>query len=241
MKAWIRGWRIETVGPEEYKLSAETPEIGIELIVRPAKKLVLQGAAGLSQKAQGEGNASYYYSYPRMVTAGRIRIDAKQYLVRGESWFDHEFSTSSMGKEQIGWDWFSIQLDNEEELMLYKMRRSDGAKDPSSQGTLIRADGTTLTLGPDDFTVETLATWTSPGTGGVYPGKWKISVPKAQLELESVSELPDQELRLKQLGQMAYWEGMCKLKGSRAGKPVSGHGYTELTGYGSSLGTGMKE
>ncbi|HSI85869.1 MAG TPA: lipocalin-like domain-containing protein [Candidatus Methylacidiphilales bacterium] len=241
MKAWIRGWRIETVGPEEYKLQAETPEFGMELVVRPIKKLVLQGTGGLSQKAPGEGNASYYYSYPRMMTAGRIRINAKQYLVSGESWFDHEFSTSSMGREQIGWDWFSIHLDNEEELMLYRMRRTDGATDSCNQGTLVRADGTIMTLGADDFTIENLATWKSPGTGGVYPSRWKISVPRAKLELESAADLPDQELRLKLLGPLSYWEGACTLKGMRDGKPVQGRGYTELTGYGSPMGTGMKE
>ncbi|PTX99475.1 carotenoid 1,2-hydratase [Verrucomicrobia bacterium LW23] len=240
MKAWIRNWRIETVGPEEYRVRGETPEFGMDMVITPRKKLVLQGAAGLSQKAEGAGNASYYYSYTRMTAAGWVRINATQYLVRGESWFDHEFSTGSLGKDQIGWDWFSIQLDNDEELMLYEMRRADGKRDPRSKGILVRADGTTLTLGVEDFKIETLARWRSPGTGGDYPSKWKISVPKAGLELESTAAVADQELRLRQLSRLNYWEGVCNLTGTREGKPVTGRGYTELTGYASPLGEGMR-
>jgi predicted secreted hydrolase len=113
-------------------------------LLRPA---VLHGQHGLSQKGEGEGRASYYYSLTRMKTEGELTIDGKREKVRGLTWMDHEFGSNQLREDQVGWDWFSLQLDDQTEIMLYLIRRKDGSPDPYSSGTLVKADGTTNTSG----------------------------------------------------------------------------------------------
>ena len=96
-------------------------------------------------------------------------MTAKPFTVDGLSWMDHEWSTSALGAEQVGWDWFSIQLDDNTELMLFQLRRADGTVDAFSSGTLIAADGSTRQLGPGDFSIQSTGRWRSPRTGGEYP------------------------------------------------------------------------
>jgi predicted secreted hydrolase len=241
MEAWIRDWRIETISDETYRLRASTEKAAIDFTVHPLKPLVLQGDRGLSQKAVGLGNASHYYSYPRLQTNGTLRIGSQTFTITGTSWFDHEFSTSSLGPEQVGWDWFSIQLDHGAELMLYGLRQKNGSLDVTSQGTWIGTDQRAIHISRADFTLEVLAHWRSPQTQALYPSRWKIKLPRLQVELVVEPLVSNQELSLEGLSKLAYWEGACRITGTQAGKPVQGYGYTELTGYATPLGQGMKE
>ena len=188
---------------------------------------VLQGIDGFSQKGPDPGDASYYYSQPRLRTAGTVTIGETQYQVEGMTWKDHEFSTSVLSENQIGWDWFSFQLDDSTDLMLYYFRREDGTIDPFSSGTLISPDGETRLLTPEDFTITVLDTWESPHSGAEYPAEWEISIPEEDLELTVTPYIPDQEL----LVTVIYWEGAVQLTGTHGGQPVRGSGYVELTGY----------
>jgi predicted secreted hydrolase len=144
---------------------------------------------------------------------------------------DHEFSTRALSDGQIGWDWFSVQLDDRSELMLFQIRREDGSIDPFSSGTWIAADGSTSKLDLEDFQISVQDTWRSPHTGATYPAKWKISVPSKNLSLELVPLLQDQELQV----SYNYWEGAVNVQGSINGEPISGKGYIELTGYAGSM------
>jgi predicted secreted hydrolase len=226
---------------ENYRLAARDGEMAIDFEEHPLKPLVLEGNGGLSRKADGVGEASYYYSYPRLATSGTLEVGGKEFDVTGLSWFDHEFSTSSLGPDQAGWDWFCIQLGNNEEIMLYAMRDKSGAIDPVSEGTWVKADGTSERLMPGSFAIEKKATWTSPRTGAVYPAGWRITVPSHRADLAVSPAMADQELRLTKMGALDYWEGACTVEGSVAGAPVMGNGYTELTGYAGSLQAGFKE
>jgi predicted secreted hydrolase len=235
-------WTIRQEGaPEQYHLVAQQPGFGIDFEEHPLKPLILEGVGGLSRKADGVGEASYYYSYPRLATSGQLRVADKTYTVSGLSWFDHEFSTSSLGKDQVGWDWFCIQLDNQEEIMLYAMRDKSGAMDPVSEGTWVKADGTTERLLPGSFSIEKLGTWTSPKSHAVYPAGWHILVLGHQADVTVTPSMADQELDLTKMGALDYWEGACAIKGSVNGAQVTGVGYTELTGYSGALQMGMKE
>jgi predicted secreted hydrolase len=240
MEVWIDGWRVETTGPETYRLSASSEGMTLDLTVAAEKPPVLQGEKGLSQKAAAPGNASNYYSYTRLETRGSIGLGGDRFEVAGTSWFDHEFSTSSLAGDQVGWDWFSIQLGNGEELMLYRMRRKDGSADPFSNGTLVGKDGAQTHLGPDDFRIMPKGTWKSPKTGAIYPSGWEIGLPRLETVLQVVPQLKDQELTLEQIGKLSYWEGSCRIEGMRKGVPVSGWGYTELTGYDKPVGGELK-
>jgi len=234
-------WSIEQGRDERIQISAREDNIAVDFTLRPLKRLVLEGVNGLSRKAEGAGQASYYYSYPRMETSGIMRINDNTYTLSGESWFDHEFSTSLLGKDQVGWDWFCIQLDSREEIMLYAMRTKSGGMDPVSEGTWVNVDGTSKRLEPGSFTIEKLGTWKSPGSDATYPAGWHIIIPGHKADLTVTPSMSDQELHLSKMGALNYWEGSCSIQGKVNAQDVSGMGYTELTGYAGSLQPGLAD
>jgi predicted secreted hydrolase len=214
-----------------WTLRAASDDVSLDLSLRDLKGPVLQGDRGYSRKGPEPGNASYYVSLPRLATEGTITLNGRTFNVSGLSWMDHEWSTSALGSDQAGWDWFSIQLDDDTELMLFQLRRADGSVDGFSSGTLIAADGTTRTLTPGDFKLEVTDRWRSPRTTAEYPAGWVLSVPSADLQLTLTPWLADQEMDV----SYAYWEGAVKAEGTRNGQPVTGNGYAELTGYAGSM------
>jgi predicted secreted hydrolase len=161
-----------------------------------------------------------------MPTQGEVRLGNERYLVTGQSWMDREWSTSALGKDQVGWDWFSLQLSDGRELMLYQLRRRDGTADPASSGTLIEKDGSTRSLSARQIQIETLGHWKSPKSGSTYPNGWRLRIPTVNLDLTVKPLLGDQELRL----SFRYWEGAVSLK-ANGPSPLSGQGFVELTGY----------
>ena len=242
MDAALGPWSITMPdGGERMHLVAREPEMAIDFTARPVKPLVLEGVGGLSRKSDRVGEASYYYSYPRLETSGRLRVGNSAFAVSGLSWFDHEFSTSSLGKNQAGWDWFCLQLADREEIMLYAMRDKSGAMDPVSEGTWVRADGTSERLLPGSFSIAKLGTWRSPRSGAVYPSGWHVTVPGHGADLTLSPAMTNQELHLTKMGALDYWEGACTITGTLANGPASGAGYTELTGYAGPLQEEMKE
>jgi predicted secreted hydrolase len=169
-----------------------------------------------------------------MPTRGTIRVGAETFQVAGLSWMDREWSTSALGKDQVGWDWFALQLSDGRELMYYQLRRRDGSADPISSGTLIAADGTTRRIAREEIQIEVLDTWQSPRSGARYPSSWRLRVPPAALDLRLTPYLADQELPL----AVVYWEGAVRIEGTADGQPVRGNGYVELTGYAERRGEG---
>jgi predicted secreted hydrolase len=202
--------------------------VALDLSVSAGKPVVLQGDRGLSRKGAEPGNASLYYSFTRMPARGVIRLGAETLEVTGEAWMDREWSTSALGTGVEGWDWFAMQLDDGRELMVYLLRRRDGAIDPFSAGTLVAADGTVRPLDAGDVRIETLAHWTSPRSGVRYPARWRLTLPSADLRLVIEPRLADQEL----IVGTRYWEGAVAIAGAAAGRPIAGQGYVELVGYG---------
>jgi predicted secreted hydrolase len=228
---WLEDWRVEQTSASQFTLSAANEEIAINLVLQDEKGPILQGDQGFSPKGPEPGNASYYYSQTRLISNGEITIGDEHIAVEGLSWKDHEFSTSALAPGQIGWDWFSIQLENGYELMLFELRRGDGSIDLLSSGTLISPDGDILSLSEKDFSVSTQGSWKSPHSGANYPMGWQLSIPGADLVLELSPYLEDQELNL----SITYWEGAVFVSGMQNGEEVSGQGYVEMTGYADSL------
>lgn len=226
-EVWLQDWSVKQVGDSTYHLRSTQGEDSVDLILHDRQGRVLQGQAGFSPKGPERGNASYYISQPRLETSGSIIIEGKQFTVSGWSWMDHEFSTSALAEEQVGWDWFALHLSDGSELMVYTIRRQDGSLDPYSSGTYITPDGAVQTLTFGDFEIEVNRTWRSPNSGGVYPGSWTVRVPAANLELFINPLVADQELDL----SFTYWEGSVEVAGTHEGSELTGHGYVELTGY----------
>jgi predicted secreted hydrolase len=231
---WNEDWRVEG---DRYAHVIRVNDRGTELRLnlQSLKPPVLHGINGLSQKAEGEGRASYYYSLTRMETEGELTIDGNTEKVHGLAWMDHEFGSNQLGEDQVGWDWFSIQLDNRTELMLYLMRRKDGSIDIHSSGTLVRADGTTRQLTRDQFQVAVLEKWKSPRSGGNYPMQWQITIPDEEIALQVVPEFRDQELITSRSTRVNYWEGAARVTGRVKKETVTGSSYVEMTGYAGKL------
>lgn len=228
-RVWVKDWSAEAVGGEAppMRISAREGDVGIDLVLRPGKPPVLQGERGLSRKSAERGNASYYYSLTRMPATGTVRIAGGSFPVSGLVWMDREWSTSSLGKDQVGWDWFALQLSDGREVMLYRLRRKDGSADPASSGTVVGPGGQSRRLTRGDFILEDLDRWPSPRSGAEYPSRWRLRIPSEDLDVEVRPLLADQELDVSFL----YWEGAVGISGTRSGAPVTGRGYVELTGY----------
>lgn len=236
-QVWLEDWTLEALNDEgsNLHLRAQSDELALDLDLQSKKSVVAHGERGLSLKGSEPGNASYYLSYTRLETRGEISVGGKTYAVNGESWFDHEWSTSSLGEFAVGWDWFGLQLSDGRELMLYIIRNRDGSIDRVSAGTLVEPDGNIVALGLGDFEVQVLEYWESTLTGAVYPNAWKVFVRDYNIELTLTPWLQDQEMNI----SFIYWEGVVKINGQSNGREVFGNGYVELTGYADSLQSGF--
>jgi len=228
-QVWLYDWSAKTEGETDFplRLQAKSYDFAIDLLLTSPKSYVLQGDQGLSLKSREPGNASYYYSYPRLSTEGTVNVAGKQFSVTGTSWMDREWSTSALSSEQSGWDWFALQLSDNTELMFYRLRRKDGQSDSNSAGSLVLANNAKVALKDNDVTIKILDSWTSPHSKITYPSRWRLAVPSQGLEVEVAPLLSDQELNV----SYRYWEGAVSVKGTKNGQPISGQGYVELAGY----------
>jgi predicted secreted hydrolase len=233
LHVWIDGWSAESpsAAPDTQILHAADGDMAIQFTVSPAKPLVVHGTDGISRKGSVTGQASHYYSFTRLATTGTLTIGNESFDATGTSWMDHEFGSADLDKNLVGWDWFSLQLDDQRELMLYRLRRADGSAHPASSGTLIDRDGRGHHLLIGDFTLEPISYWTSPVSKARYPQRWRLTIPSQQLSLELVPRMAVQELSPKRSTQITYWEGAIETTGTAQGKPIHGQGYMELTGY----------
>jgi len=230
-RIWNGNWQIKWHGDEQ-RLQAVDARFTVQLTLHAEKLPVLNGENGVSQKASGSGHASHYISLTRLDTKGRIELGGKTFDVTGLAWMDHEFFTHQLENDQVGWDWLSLQLDDGTELMLFRIRRSDGSIDPYSAGTYVDASGASTHLRSIDFTLQPLAeTWTSDVTRAVYPIHWRVAVPRFGLDLEVQTPLPSQEMTSDTKLSPNYWEGAITFGGARQQSPSGGVGYLEMTGY----------
>ncbi len=230
-RIWNGNWQIEWHGNTQ-NLQAIGDAFTLHLKLESKKPPVIHGIDGVSQKSAGAGHASHYISLTRLATDGEIELNGKKFDVNGVAWMDHEFFTQQLSAEQTGWDWFSVQLDDNTELMLYRLRLKDGSIDSFSSGTYIDAAGKTTHLTQKDFSLQPEGeTWKSESNSAVYPVRWRISVPSLKLSLEATTPLKQQELAGKTALSPSYWEGAIRLAGTRDGAPAAGLGYLEMTGY----------
>ena len=230
LDVWNGDWRAALDG-ERHRLEARDGEFGVELYLDPGKAPARHGLDGFSRKGPAAGNASYYYSLTRMPTRGRVLLDGEWTDVTGSSWMDHEFGTSFLEPGQVGWDWFSIQLDDGSDLMVFQLRRTDGQPDEHSAGTWVAPDGETTPLVRDDVRLLPGRRWTSPSSSAAYPVEWRVELPGLQAGFDVVAALDAQELHTDASTGVTYWEGAVDVSGQIGGRPVTGRGYLEMTGY----------
>jgi predicted secreted hydrolase len=231
-KVWLEDWQIvQTEDKATFDLpiitvKAKSEKAEIDFKLEAVKPIVLQGDEGLSQKGKQPGNASYYYSYTRLETKGKIILEGKEFSVNGFSWMDREWSTSALSEDQTGWDWFALQLNDNTEIMYYQMRKNDGTPDVFSKGIYVNKDGTSQLLKKEDVVLNVNDYWESP-TGEKYPSGWKLQIPEKEITLNITPAVKNQLMDV----AVRYWEGSVKIEGTKSGSRILGRGYVELTGY----------
>jgi predicted secreted hydrolase len=225
-------WRATTTSDGAWRVTASQNGDAIDLLLHSQKPPAINGENGVSIKAAGLGYASHYYSMTRLAVAGTISVQGrKRERCSGLAWMDHEFGSSALRENQQGWDWFSVQLDNDSELMIYQIRRTNGAPDVTSAGSVITSEGHVIHLNHDQFVVKPLRSWKSPESGATYPMGWNVSVPSLGIALKLDPLLENQELVTRKSTRVTYWEGAVSVAGSFQNVSVNGQGYVEMTGY----------
>ena len=218
---------VATLSPEE-ALSAGSPGgLGLDLRLRSTKPPALHDGDGWIDF--GPAGGSYYYSRTALTAQGTLTVDGQQLGVDGTAWFDHQWGDFiSVGGG--GWDWFAVNLDDGTDLTLSLVRDADGSY-PLVYGTLVAPDGASGTWTRTAFTVQVTARWTSPATGADYPAGWTIEIPGDELTIRLSPTVADQELDTRATTGVVYWEGSQVVQATRAGAPLGGEAYVELTGY----------
>jgi len=226
----IRNWSAK-IGADSHILTANTADFSIDLTLQPAKPPVLQGQAGYHRKGRTKRRATCYYSLTRLISKGFLKIDGKTIAVEGLSWMDHEYGTAPLDEGTVGWDWFSLQLSDQTEAMLYLLREENGGINPASSGFFVDRLGVPQHLTSDEFSVTILKRWKSPESGGDYPVAWRLAILPLEIELTITANLSDQEMMTVASTGVIYWEGSVSASGTVAEQPVKAEGYVELTGY----------
>lgn len=229
LQFWLDDWQIKGVQSTDggssfpWQMTINTDQFSLQLDLTATKDVILQGDRGLSRKSQVSGNASYYYSYSRLATKGQLRLADSVYQVTGNSWFDREWSTSSLDTSQSGWDWFSLQFDTGEELMYYQLLDNDGQADSNSQGSWITEAGEKVTIDQRELQLTILKTWQAPD-GHDYPISWRMDHLTRNQSWIIQAAVADQFMNL----AVQYWEGAVEIYDPTSMKRV-GSGYLEMT------------
>ena len=226
----LHAWQA-IIAPEGHRLRADDDRFTLQMDLTPAKPPVRHGDDGYSRKGQSPQQASCYYSFTRLRASGTITVDGHRHRVSGSAWMDHEFSTAPLQPGITGWDWFSLQLSDRTELMVYLLRHADGSLNPASSGTYVLPSGQARPLGRGDFQIVPRSFWTSPHSAARYPVAWSVTVAALDLELIVTARLPDQEMRTPASTGVTYWEGSVQVEGRQDKMDVDGVGFVELTGY----------
>ena len=234
IKVFVGSWSA-VLTPERHFLKAVSDNFSFTLQCRPLKPPVAHGNRGYSLKGSRNENASCYYSFTRLEVAGTLKLGDEAFKVDGSAWMDHEYSTAPLEDKITGWDWFSLQLSDETELMIYLLRLDGGGYHPASSGTFVDPLGEARHLSKKDFQIRIMDQWKSPRTGAVYPCGWRFRVMPLNMDLNVFSDLPDQELVTQKSIQVIYWEGSVSAKGVGSGNALEGKGYAEMTGYANSF------
>ena len=212
-------------------IQAVCPRFTLELTLTPEKPFVIHGENGVSQKSPEPGRASHYISFTRLLARGKLERKGSSIALNGLAWMDHEFFTEQLDNSEAGWDWFSIQLQNNEEIMLYRLRKKSGEADSYSSGTYIDTRGEGHSLASSQFTLSPGGSWKSPNSQARYPLAWEIGIPSLSLQLSERTPLNNQELFSRDRAFPTYWEGAVTYSGHVHSRPVTGLGYLEMTGY----------
>lgn len=228
---WVTDWKI-IIERNKHYLYAKNKNIELNLELTENKPPIAHGNKGKSYKSDHNQDFSYYYSITNLKTKGQLRINNNSFPVSGTSWMDHEWMTlDSRDITVTNWDWFSIQLDNNTEIMFYIIKDKKKTIQNVSCGTIIFPNGNKEFLALKEVDIKVLKQWTSTNTQKTYPAQWKLEIPKYKAKLILKPFMNNQELYNNQFSKITYWEGAVSVSGTFKEKQVKGNAYIELTGY----------
>jgi predicted secreted hydrolase len=230
LRVWVKDWRLEgaeAAGAPTLRALAHDDDMNLEIELTATQPPVAQGTDGLSRKGAAAGNASYYYSVPRLQARGSVGVDGTTFAVTGSAWLDREWGTSSLEPGVVGWDWFALHVSDGASLMFYRLRTANGESSPFSAGTYVSPTGQRTELAAADVALTPLDHWTSPTSRTRYPTAWRLQLASQPLDLTIRPYLQQQEIDL----SVRYWEGAVHADGTSAHRPVTAQGYLELAGY----------
>ena len=210
-------------------LHARSGEHALDLKLTSEKPPAIHGSGGITKKGACRSCASHYYSLTRLSAIGTVAVSSEPIAVTGQAWMDHEYGSSQLERDQVGWDWFSFQFNDKQEVMYYQLRTNANGISKQSSGSFIKRDGNVTPLHLGDVACRVVNTWTSTSSHAVYPSTWSCRIPRAGREFLVVPRLLDQELLGTSPLSLAYWEGDVALLDMRHHE--IGSGYVELTGY----------
>jgi predicted secreted hydrolase len=225
LRVWNGSYVAELIDTN-IEIRASSPKTKLQLSLKQDSPVILNGNEGLSPRGPKGGQASYYYTIPKLVGKGTLELNNNSIKVTEASvWMDHEFFTIDES-EHKGWDWFAIQFDDKSTLMVYQLRDQNGKKTGYSSGTYLDKNGGILRLKAGEITLTPIEYWRSNKTNIRYPIKWNIKIPSLGIDIYTNPTVKNQELVLERLIKLNYWEGRCTVNGSH-----NGQAYAELVGY----------
>ena len=119
------------------QLSANLPNYAIQFTAQASKPPALHNSVGYVDF--GPAGGSYYYSRTRMALSGTLSVQGQPSAVTGEAWMDHQWG-NFIAVGAGGWDWYSVQLDDGQDLTLSVIHDAD-RKIVGAYGTLVDATG----------------------------------------------------------------------------------------------------
>lgn len=221
----VEDWTLVRKADGRYEADLKARDFTLRLSLTPTQPPMLQGDNGFSRKGPKPEQASHYYSEPHLQVAGTVVREGRTLQVTGSGWLDHEWSTTVLDPDAVGWDWVGINLDDGSALMAFQIRTRAGAK-LWAHAALRDKSGTVRQFGPDEVQFIPQRIWRSPRTRASYPVATRIETGGIAWNVTPLQD--DQELDSRQSVGAVYWEGAVTL--TRDGRPA-GRGYLEMTGY----------
>ena len=201
------------------RIKIKSSQFEFDLQLKSTQAPIFHGDNGIITLNKKE--TSYYYSRARMNITGFLKVNNKLESVSGVSWFDHQWGDFST--INLSWDWFSLQLNDAIDLMIYQIRDNQG--NPVRYEGSYTKQGETEILKSTDFVISPKTQWTSKKTSKTYPVSWNIQVPKKNINLNVESIIENCEFDAKLTTYNVYWEGAINISGSHTGT-----GFIELNG-----------
>ena len=191
--------------PFEYDFHVAWRDQAVDISVTTALKMIKPPLAvngtGFIKLPKGD---SGYYAQTRLETKGELAIGGVTKKVSGIQWIDRQWLGMSFAANlNYYYDWWALQLNNNEEAILFRIKDFETNAVAMSMLEINHADGKREHV--DGFVLSDL------------PFGWQLSAPSAGWELKIIPVCKGQGI----------WQS-CDITGTIQGKPVTGLAAAEL-------------